>query len=153
MRGKTPKKTKREKRLKDLCKSDSATLQQRHPEQSTARLEIPLPRSEIGDGEIGIRTSGNIKELVSHVFFFSSRTSSSSYFKSGILLVKNPSDLLRGPITEGLLVLLLYDMISNCIQEKFEVMTITPSSDFYVYLLAPQKLDMMLRNITLLYAK
>ena len=32
-----------------LCKSDSATLQQPHPEQSTARSEIPLRRSEIGD--------------------------------------------------------------------------------------------------------
>ncbi|KAF3954562.1 hypothetical protein CMV_020111 [Castanea mollissima] len=65
-----------------------------------------------------------------------------SCFKSGILLVKNPSDLLRGPITEGLLVLLLYDMISNCIQEKFEM------NGKIV-----EKLDMMLRNITLLYAK
>ena len=53
-----------------LCKSDSATLQQPHPEQSTARSEIPLPRSEIGDGEIGIRTSSNIKVFQFSLFFF-----------------------------------------------------------------------------------
>nr|POE87186.1 hypothetical protein CFP56_79227 [Quercus suber] len=38
-------------------------LQQPHLQQSMARLEIPLPRSEIGDGKIGIRTSGNIKKF------------------------------------------------------------------------------------------